>query len=366
MPSCAIAIAEFAPRASRTWLCFGSLLRRRLNSRRRRPPVGAEIDPDAAFAPDSQPAGQRVVGADDLQQPGQAGRGTVAPPPREFTGTFYEAQTDLRYGRASMGLRRRGWKSSPAAARSTTRLKASSGSGAAEAAGGPAGGRSGPDRRRVADGRRDRRAGLPAARRARNALKTIEAGPPARYKGSVALMWSHPSDEQAKVLAAAGVQGVVAFNARDRYFDPNQVVYASGPYGRHDPLAVGFTDLLAPVVRTAGGLAAGQEGRGARPRPAWRSHPTKLETVYSWIPGTEPEAKGVVFTAHLFDGYVKRGANDNMSGCVIELEILRGAPAADRRRRPAAAAPHDPLHLAPGDLRRPTRFSRSIPASPTG
>ncbi len=31
----------------------------------------------------------------------------------------------------------------------------------------------------------------------------------------------------------------------------------------------------------------------------------------------------MILTAHLFDGYVKRGANDNMSGCVIELEILR-------------------------------------------
>jgi hypothetical protein len=49
----------------------------------------------------------------------------------------------------------------------------------------------------------------------------------------------------------------------------------------------------------------------------------RFETVYSWIPGTEPEEKGVVFTAHLFEGYTKRGANDNMSGCVIQLEILR-------------------------------------------
>jgi aminopeptidase YwaD len=31
----------------------------------------------------------------------------------------------------------------------------------------------------------------------------------------------------------------------------------------------------------------------------------------------------VVFTSHLFEGYTKRGANDNMGGPAIQLEILR-------------------------------------------
>ncbi len=31
----------------------------------------------------------------------------------------------------------------------------------------------------------------------------------------------------------------------------------------------------------------------------------------------------MIFSAHLFEGYTKRGANDNMSGCVVQLEILR-------------------------------------------
>ena len=31
----------------------------------------------------------------------------------------------------------------------------------------------------------------------------------------------------------------------------------------------------------------------------------------------------MVFTGHLFEGYTKRGANDNMGGPAIQLEILR-------------------------------------------
>jgi hypothetical protein len=76
-----------------------------------------------------------------------------------------------------------------------------------------------------------------------------------------------------------------------------------------------------------------------RARARVEKYPNKFETVYSWIPGTEPEGKGVIFTAHLFDGNVKRGANDNMSGCVIQLEILRALTRL----------------IAAGDLPRPRR-----------
>ena len=53
------------------------------------------------------------------------------------------------------------------------------------------------------------------------------------------------------------------------------------------------------------------------------TYPNRFETVYAWIPGTEPDLPGVVYTAHLFEGYTKRGANDTMGGPAIQLEILR-------------------------------------------
>lgn len=149
----------------------------------------------------------------------------------------------------------------------------------------------------------------------------IAAGPPERFRGKLALMWSHVREDTAKLLDAAGIQAVITFNARERYFDPNQVVYSSGSY-KLQSLKVGLTLSWRQWSELLEDVEAGRR-LVVRARTRIETFPDKFEMIYSWIPGTEPDAKGVIFTAHLFEGYLKRGANDNMSGCVVQLEILR-------------------------------------------
>jgi aminopeptidase YwaD len=48
-----------------------------------------------------------------------------------------------------------------------------------------------------------------------------------------------------------------------------------------------------------------------------------MEVPSCIIKGTDPDAGEVVFSAHLFEGYVKMGANDDLSGCASILEIAR-------------------------------------------
>lgn len=48
-----------------------------------------------------------------------------------------------------------------------------------------------------------------------------------------------------------------------------------------------------------------------------------LEDVICHIPGTDPDAGEVILSAHLFEGYVKQGANDNKSGSAGILEVAR-------------------------------------------
>lgn len=48
-----------------------------------------------------------------------------------------------------------------------------------------------------------------------------------------------------------------------------------------------------------------------------------LEVPSCIIRGTDPDAGEVIFSAHLFEGYVKMGANDDLSGCAAILEISR-------------------------------------------
>ena len=145
---------------------------------------------------------------------------------------------------------------------------------------------------------------------------------PEQYRGALALMWSHPRGPLFEALDEAGVAGIISFNSRERYFDPDQVVYSRGSYGEGENLRLGLTvswrqwsELLEDV----------QSGRQltARARAVVQEYPNRFETVYAWIPGTEPELPGVVYTGHLFEGYTKRGANDNMGGPAIQLEILR-------------------------------------------
>jgi len=154
-------------------------------------------------------------------------------------------------------------------------------------------------------------------------LKTLlAAGPPARYQGAIALMWSHPRDDAAALLDQAGLQGVIAFSSRDRYLDPNQVVYSSGSYARTASLKIGMTVSWRQWSEFFEDITAGRLVT-LRARTKIDTYPDKFEAIYSWVPGTEPDAKGVIFTAHLFEGYVKRGANDDMSGVVVQIEILR-------------------------------------------
>jgi hypothetical protein len=48
-----------------------------------------------------------------------------------------------------------------------------------------------------------------------------------------------------------------------------------------------------------------------------------LEDPVAHIPGTDPDAPEIILSAHLFEGYVKQGANDNKSGSATILEVAR-------------------------------------------
>jgi hypothetical protein len=153
-------------------------------------------------------------------------------------------------------------------------------------------------------------------------IKALAAGPPDRYAGRIALMWSQPGQEAAKALDAAGLAGVVSFSSRDRYFDPDQVVYGGrgGAAGLKN-LRFAFNVSWRQWSELVEDVEAGRDIT-VRATARVEKRPDRFENVVCVLPGTEP-GPGVIFSAHLFEGYVKRGANDNMSGCAVQLEILR-------------------------------------------
>jgi len=48
-----------------------------------------------------------------------------------------------------------------------------------------------------------------------------------------------------------------------------------------------------------------------------------LQDITAVIPGTDPDAGEVILTAHIFEGYTKMGANDDISGCAAILDVAR-------------------------------------------
>ena len=150
----------------------------------------------------------------------------------------------------------------------------------------------------------------------------INTGIQEKYKGKIGLMWSHPRRQFAEALDASGLAGVISFFAQDRYFDPDQVVYTGGSYESKANLKFGLTVSWRQWTELLEDLESGKK-IVVRCKTKVEEFPYKFENVFCWIPGTEPDKKGIIFTAHLFEGYTKRGANDNMSGCAVQLEILR-------------------------------------------
>ncbi|GHT30193.1 hypothetical protein AGMMS49574_09150 [Bacteroidia bacterium] len=50
---------------------------------------------------------------------------------------------------------------------------------------------------------------------------------------------------------------------------------------------------------------------------------TDIQVTSCFIPGTDPNAEEINVSAHLFEGYVKLGANDNISGSAVILDVAR-------------------------------------------
>jgi hypothetical protein len=51
--------------------------------------------------------------------------------------------------------------------------------------------------------------------------------------------------------------------------------------------------------------------------------PGKMEVVHAEIPGDGSSTQEVAVSGHLYEGYIKQGANDDNSGCALTLEIGR-------------------------------------------
>ncbi len=119
-----------------------------------------------------------------------------------------------------------------------------------------------------------------------------------------------------------GALGVVSISNPRPFFDPLQIP-SSGIGGRAgaEPKFGFFIPPREAEVLKRRLLAGEQIVVHAQVEATYQ--PVEIQDIVAVIPGTDPDAQEIILSAHLFEGYVKQGANDNHSGSAAILEVAR-------------------------------------------
>ncbi len=135
-----------------------------------------------------------------------------------------------------------------------------------------------------------------------------------------------------------GALGVVAIAMSRPYFDPLQMPWSGismrgmgfeppagqpgQPAAKPQPPKFGFQLSAREGDLLKRRLLAGEKIT-VHAQVESKYETADLENVVCSIPGTDPDAEGVILSAHLFEGFNKQGANDNISGSATILEVAR-------------------------------------------
>jgi hypothetical protein len=143
-----------------------------------------------------------------------------------------------------------------------------------------------------------------------------------KLKGRIALVNGSPGRAQKLAVEKQGAVGLVGFSSSHPEFDRDEVGW-------------GWIDASEKAVPTFGFMVSqrtGQELRDELERGVKvvlkasvkaRKVPFKEEMVEALLKGKDRPEEELVFTAHLYEGFAKQGANDDVSGCVAILETAR-------------------------------------------
>ncbi len=140
-------------------------------------------------------------------------------------------------------------------------------------------------------------------------------------KGKIVLGSAGAGVLQRLAVFERGAAGVASYNSLRPDSQPDiilsQGISSNPPEGKR----AGFGWAIAP--RVAREIVA-RVGRGEkvvlRSVVKAENFPGRLEVVHATIPGDSSSGQEIVVSAHLFEGYIKQGANDDNSGCAVTLE----------------------------------------------
>jgi hypothetical protein len=121
-----------------------------------------------------------------------------------------------------------------------------------------------------------------------------------------------------------GAVGVISYSTLYPDSQPDAItssgISASGPGGK----GPGFGWIVAARVgRELSARLARGEKVVMRSVVQADFVPGEMEVVHAMIPGDGSSTQEIAVSAHLYEGYIKQGANDDNSGCAVTLEMGR-------------------------------------------
>ena len=142
--------------------------------------------------------------------------------------------------------------------------------------------------------------------------------------GKIVLGSTSPGTLQRLGVFERGAVGVITYNSLRPDDYPDEILSSSISSNAPEGKKVGFGWAIAP--RAARELIA-LLGRGEKVvlKSIVKAEyfPGELEVVHATIPGDGSTTQSVAVSGHLYEGYIKQGANDDNSGCALTLEMGR-------------------------------------------
>jgi hypothetical protein len=142
-------------------------------------------------------------------------------------------------------------------------------------------------------------------------------------KGKIVLGSAGANVLQRLAVFERDAAGIVTYNSLRPASDTDEIlsqgISANAPAGKKP----GFGWVISPRVGRE--LAARLRNGKVLLRSVVKADfvPGEMEVVHALIPGDATTQQDIVVSGHLYEGYLKQGANDDGSGCAVTLEMGR-------------------------------------------
>ncbi|MEW5901892.1 MAG: M28 family metallopeptidase, partial [Acidobacteriota bacterium] len=140
--------------------------------------------------------------------------------------------------------------------------------------------------------------------------------------GKIVLVNGMPEMARRMAVEKFGALGLIGYASSHPEFDPDQVGWSSIRTSEKEKATFAF------MISTRQGQQLRdllERGTTIEVRAVVKAQqvPYKEQMVSALLPGKDLPQEELVFTAHLFEGFTKQGANDDASGCAAILETAR-------------------------------------------